>query len=316
MLKVIAKLVNVKLEDAPIPAEQAYTKETKAKYLRLPALTLPGDIVIYETTAIARHLARSSPLYKSDNEANMALIDSWMSVLKDEGEKLCHEVILPILGHKEYTNRSYNEALSGFKAFLKNFNKIDTYLVGSSMTIADLYAASIFHYAFALILDEGIRKAFPKLAAWYQKVANEPAFVEFFGVPRFCKIALKPLLPPAEEAKAEKKPEKKAEKKPEKKPEEGEEDEEAAPKKVVNPLDQLKPSPFDLDAFKRAFLANKTPETRRAYIRENFWKMFDAEGWALWLFEYIKAEGEGEILYKTSNLLGGFLWVCDSGNPA
>ncbi len=308
-------MTNQKFEEVALTHEQAVSKETKAKYTKLPALVLAGDNMIYETTNIARFLARNTPLYKSENETNMALIDSWMGLFKEETEKLCAEVIMPVLGHKPYTNRSYNEALACFKSFLPKLKNMGDYLVGSSLTIADLYAAAMLHFPFALLIDEGQRKAFPKFADWYKKVASDPAFVEVFGIPRFCKTAMKPLLPPQEEHKPEAKAEKKAEKKPEKKAEKkekkaeaGEEEEEEAPKKKLNPLDQLPPSPFDLDSFKREFLANKTAETRRKYIQEKFWNKFDPNGWGLWYLDYMKAEGECEVLYKTANLLGGFIW--------
>ena len=36
---------------------------------------------------------------------------------------------------------------------------------------------------------------------------------------------------------------------------------------------------------------------------------YDPEGWALWFIDYIKAEGEGQKLLFTGNLMNGFLQV-------
>jgi len=316
MLKVIAKKVGVTLEDEVIAAELAHTKETKAKYPKLPALILPGGHTLYDSTVIARHLARNHALYKSENEINMSLTDNWLELLKDEaGCNFYDKVIFPILGHKGYTNRSYNEALAAFKAFLARLNKMGEFLVGSSMTIADIYGASVLFLPFALLIDEGQRKGFAKLAEWFKRITSDPDFVQFFGIPRFCKTVMKPLLPPTEEEekaekKAEKAPKKKSEDKAEKPAKEADEDEDEEPKKKeANPLDLLKPSSLNIDDFKRAFFANKTADKKREFIRDTFWKTFDAEGWALWYMDYVKAEGECEVLFKTSNLLGGFLWV-------
>ena len=307
------------MEDVVIKKEQMMSKEVKSKYLRLPALSLSEDVVIYETTAIARHLARNHGLYKGD-DAHMAQIDSWMELIKSEVfEKAYDGVIFPILGHKPYTNKSFADAMATFKSFLPRLNKIENYLVGPSLTIADLYAAAMLHLPFGLVIDEGMHKSFAKLNAWFLKVTHEPAYVEFFGIPRFCKVALKPILPPTEELMAHKastdgakEPEKaKTKDKPKDGAEakDGEEDDDAPKKKPPNPLDILPPSPFSLDDFKREFLANKTQPTRRAYIKEKFWSKFDPNGWAIWYVDYIKAEGEGDVLYKTSNLLAGFLYV-------
>ena len=273
--------------------------------------------MLFETTVIARHLARNSPLYKGTDE--LSLIDSWMEVFKSEVfDKLYPGAIFAILGYAPYTNKSYNEALSAFKSLLPRLDKVGDFLVGNSLSIADIYAVAVLKYPFALLIDDGLKKNFAKFTAWYTKIANEPAFVEEFGIPRFCKVALKPVLPPTEAA-AEEKPEKKEKKKDaekkkekkeeEKKPEADEGDDDAPKKKPPNPLDILPPSPFDIDNFKREFLANKTPETKRKYLQTTFFEKFDANGWALWYCDYIKAEGEGEVLYKTSNLMGGFLCV-------
>ena len=308
----IGKLVNVKFEEELIPCEKAHAKETKSKYPKLPAMILPGEIMIFETTAIARSLARNSPLYKSETEANMALIDSWMELVKSEMEKVYEDVIFPILGHKPYYTKAYKETLASFKAFLPRMNKIEEFIVGKTMTIADIYTAAMLHIAFALIIDEGQRKAFGKLTTWFKKISSDPNYVEFFGIARFCKTALSPIMPPADdEEKAPKKEEKKAEKKAEKteKDEEDDGDEEGSKKKPPNPLDLLKPSSMVLDDVKREFFLNKTSVTRREYVKEQLWKKFDPEGWALWFIDYIKAEGEGQKLLFTGNLMNGFLQV-------
>jgi elongation factor 1-gamma len=298
----------VKLDEEIIKKENAFTKDVKSKYPILPALLLPGDLIIFETTAIMRHLARNSPLYNGKDE--LGLIDSWMELFKVEiFEKGYSKVIFPILGYTGYTLKEFNEGMTNFKSFLPRLNKVGEYLVGSTLSIADIFAAALLHLPMALIVEEGMRKAFSKMTAWYNKVANDPTFVEVFGIPRFCKIALKPVLPPTEE-KAGEAPQAEEKAKPgKKKNEDDDDDEEEKKKKEVNPLDQLKPSPFNLDDFKREFLANKTAEKRREYIKNVFFKKFDADGWALWLLQYDKIAGECEVLFKTSNLMDGFLTV-------
>lgn len=44
---------------------------------------------------------------------------------------------------------------------------------------------------------------------------------------------------------------------------------------------------------------------------EQFFKDFDPNGWSIWEMKYQKAEGEGTVMFKTSNLLKGFLVRCD-----
>lgn len=318
----IAKKVGTTLTEEVIPKAEACSKETKAKYPKLPALVLGGDHVIFGTSVIARHLARKNPLYAIDNEASMAMIDSWMELIHSEiADKLYSEAIMPILGRKSYTNKCFNDAVTAFRAFVPaHMKNLGEHLVGTTLTIADIYTAGFLFMPFALLIDEGQRKAFPKFAEWFKHVTADPDFAAIFGIPRYCKTSMKPVLPAEEcDKKAEKEKEKtekkdkkdKKEKEKAKKPEaEAEEAGDDEPKKKPpNPLDLLKPSSMNLDDMKREFLANKTAETRRAYIRDTFWKKFDAEGWALWFTDYVKGEGEGQVLYKTANLMAGFLWV-------
>lgn len=330
--------MGVAFEDKMIPCDKVCTKETKAQYPYLPALVISEGQTIYGTTTIARYLARSNPLYKSENEVNVASIDSWLGILDGESNKIAAHVIAPILGHGEFSNKAFHETLGNFKNFLRHLNNVGDFLVGSTMTIADLYGAAILFYPFALVIDDGLKKAIPKVLEWYKKVTADPDFAAVYGLPRFCKVLVKPSIPSIEEKQKEKdkkekkakkkdssdsssssdeekkeKKDKKKDKKDKGKEKKGDkEDEEEAPKKKQNPLDQLPPTPFNLDNFKRSFFENKTPETRRKFLQENFWPKFDDKGWALWYLDYIKAEGECQVLYMTSNLLGGFIWRIDT----
>eukprot|EP00826_Nyctotherus_ovalis_P044242 TRINITY_DN4767_c0_g1_i1.p2 TRINITY_DN4767_c0_g1~~TRINITY_DN4767_c0_g1_i1.p2 ORF type:complete len:399 (+),score=150.65 TRINITY_DN4767_c0_g1_i1:312-1508(+) len=313
-----------------IPCDQVCTKETKSKYPYLPALVIAEGKTIYGVSAIARYLARNNPLYKSENEANMAAVDSWMGILDEESRAVANNVIAPVLGHGEYSNKIYHESLGNFKSFLRHMNEMGEFLVGTSMTIADLYGAATLFYPFALVVDDGLKKSIPKVAGWYSRVVADPDFAAVYGAPRFCKVALKPVLPSVEDKLKEKEKKDKKDKKKEKKgssdeeskekkgkkdkkdKKDEEEEEEGPKKKPPNPLDLLPPTPFNLDNFKRSFFENKTSETRRKFLQERFWKEFDDKGWALWYLDYVKAEGECEVLYKTSNLLGGFIWRIDT----
>ncbi len=40
---------------------------------------------------------------------------------------------------------------------------------------------------------------------------------------------------------------------------------------------------------------------------KELFKQFDANGYSVWRLDYIKAEGECEVMYQTSNLLVGFI---------
>lgn len=42
-----------------------------------------------------------------------------------------------------------------------------------------------------------------------------------------------------------------------------------------------------------------------------FWENYDPNGFSIWYVKYIKAEGEGKVLFMTNNLKNGFLQRLD-----
>jgi Elongation factor 1 gamma, conserved domain. len=118
--------------------------------------------------------------------------------------------------------------------------------------------------------------------------------------------------PGQEEEKKEEKPAKGADKKKEEKPAKKEEkpakkqeeaEEKPAATQEKNPLDLLPPSTFNLFDFKTLFVNAKDKKEAMDF----FWKNFDPNGYSIWNVLYEKAEGEGKVLFLTSNLMNGFL---------
>lgn len=83
---------------------------------------------------------------------------------------------------------------------------------------------------------------------------------------------------------------------------------EEKPIKMGNPLDSLPQSAFSLFDFKTLFV-NATD--KMAAMKE-FWETFDPAGYSLYQVKYEKYEGEGEVLFRTSNLNNSFLQRLDT----
>lgn len=113
----------------------------------------------------------------------------------------------------------------------------------------------------------------------------------------------------AEKKEEHKAVEKKAEGGQRKKSGAGDEEDEAPKKKEVNPLDVLPPTTFDLYSFKTFFVNHKD---KRGEAIKFFFDNYDREGYCIYFLSYIKAEGEGTILWQTSNLMNGFLQRIDN----
>lgn len=107
-----------------------------------------------------------------------------------------HEVVLPILGvGKPVDNKTFTDGLKKLKEqakVLDTYLKGKEWLVGSKMTIADIYLGSSIATAFQLVLDAGFRKAMPNLAKWFERFTSEKSIVKRFGKIKACEKGLKP----------------------------------------------------------------------------------------------------------------------------
>lgn len=170
------------------------------------------------------------------------------------------------------------------------------YLVGDHITVADIVAGVALILPYQVALDGGFRKAMPNTAQWLENLVKLPEFVSRFGNVKFAAKTVKPqLTQAAPKEKEQAKPA--AQKKPEG-------DEEEPKKKEANPLDVLPPTPFDLFAFKTFFVNHKD---KRGEGMKFFFENYDKEGYSIYFVHYDKYEGEGVVLYQTSNMMNGFL---------
>ena len=81
-------------------------------------------------------------------------------------------------------------------------------------------------------------------------------------------------------------------------------EEAAAPKKDINPLDALPPSPWNFFDFKTLYVNH--PDKAGGGIEE-LKKQYDPEGYTFWYTKYDKFGTEGQVMYKFENLMKGFL---------
>ena len=137
----------------------------------------------------------------------------------------------------------------------------NTYLVGHSVTLADIVMTCNLYMGFARIMTKNFTSEFPHVERYFWTMVNQPNFKKVLGdvkqaesVPPVQKKAPPPKEQKPKEAKKEA-PKPKAVEKPE--------EEEEAPKpkpkpKPKNPLDLLPPSKMILDEWKRLYSNTKT----------------------------------------------------------
>jgi elongation factor 1-gamma len=143
----------------------------------------------------------------------------------------------------------------------------------------------------------------PNVASWIEAYIKLPEVVSRIGNVKFSAKAIKPVL--AEKKKEEVKapaPAKKAEKPA------GDDDEVKVPS-GKNPLDKLPPTNFVLPDFKTYFV--NLGDNKATKGMDHFFQNYDPEGYCIFFVHYDKYEGEGVVLYQTSNLMNGFLQRMD-----
>ena len=80
-----------------------------------------------------------------------------------------------------------------------------SWIVGDSVTLADLACACVLTPLFQLVLDAQARKGIKEIAKWFESVTKLPQFLKSAGKIHMCATALKPLgLEEPAEAKADK----------------------------------------------------------------------------------------------------------------
>jgi len=277
---------------------------------------------IFESSAIARHFARISgtPLLGS-TEYEEALVNQWVDFAASEIDLPAGVWLYPILGYIEFNAEATNLAKGDIRRVLQILNDhlaTRTFLVGERLSLADIVVGTSLVYLFKHVLDAGFRKPFAHVVRWFNTLVNQQNFLDVIGeVTLTTKMAAatpkegapveeKKEKPKKEKKPAEPKPEKKEKAKPKKEEEEEEESfNDPEPPKGSNPLDQLPPTSFVLDEWKRQYSNNDG-----AVSIKWFFDNVDKEGYSVWFCDYLYNEEQTQ-LFMTCNLVGGFLQRLD-----
>ncbi|KAH7834965.1 hypothetical protein Vadar_021459 [Vaccinium darrowii] len=288
---------------------------------KVPVLETP-DGPIFESNAIARYVARlkdASVLYGS-SPYETAQIEQWIDFASLEIDASILRWFIPRAGFAVYLPPAEEAAISALKRALGALNThlaSNTYLVGHSVTLADIIMTCNLVLGFNRIMTKSFTSEFPHVERYFWTMLNQPKFHKILGDKKQAES-----VPPVQSAKKPSqtkesaKPKAKDEPKKETKKESvkpkqevvGEEEEEAPKQKPKNPLDLLPPSKMILDDWKRLYSNTKTNFHEVAI--KGFWDMYDPEGYSLWFCDY-KYNEENTVSFVTLNKVGGFLQRMD-----
>ncbi|KQK17900.1 hypothetical protein BRADI_1g37490v3 [Brachypodium distachyon] len=277
---------------------------------KVPVLETP-DGAVFESNAIARYVARSkgdSPLF-GGSLIDYAHVEQWMDFSATEIDGNIARWLYPRLGYMPYVPASEEIGIAGLKRSLGALNThlaSTTFLVGHSVTLADITMTCNLYHGFARLLTKTFTSEFPHVERYFWTMVNQPNFKKVIG-----EVKQAEAVPPVQKKPAPaKEPKAKEVKAPKEapKPVVDAAEEEAPKPKPKNPLDLLPPSKMVLDDWKRLYSNTKT--NFREVAIKGFWDMYDPEGYSLWFCDY-KYQDENTVSYVTLNKVGGFLQRMD-----
>merc|ERR1712028_21414 len=168
---------------------------------KVPVLETPEGCV-FESNAIFRYVMRSSlatSLYGA-TPLEAAQVDQWIDFSANELELAIGAWVYPILGYVAFDFKATEKAQKDVQSALK---VLDTFLVGESVSGADIAVACALVNPAKLVFDAAFRKGFPNVFRWFTTCVNQPEFSAVLGAVELCTEA--------KSAKPEKKKKKKKE---------------------------------------------------------------------------------------------------------
>ncbi|KAI9300163.1 hypothetical protein BJ944DRAFT_253308 [Cunninghamella echinulata] len=266
-----------------------------------------NEVDLFESSSIAYYAAakKADTTLLGSTPEEKALVLQYIFFSENEISNNLGGWLYPILGYMPYLKPASDAATDRTKRALDVLNKIlltKTYLVGESITLADIVVVAALSVGFTTVFDKAIRDQYKNVTRYYTTIVGKEHFKTFLpNGSQLVETAMK-YTPPKKEKKETKKPEA-AQPKKEKKPEAAAADAEEAPKPAPKPkskLDLLPPSKFIMDEWKRMYSNNNTDVAMKW-----FWENHDAEGYSIWRVDY-KYPEDLTLVFMSNNLIGGF----------
>lgn len=148
-------------------------------FQKIPAIT-HGDLTLFESTAILRYLDRTFPgpgLWPADSRA-AALCDQWVSAVNDSLVNSALRYLANHFGFLPVPQEMADKYLAKAREVVPVFDRQlggSRYLVGDSVTAADLFLAPIVFYFPAVPGLREIGEATPNLGRWARAMAVRPS---------------------------------------------------------------------------------------------------------------------------------------------
>lgn len=265
-----------------------------------------ADGPLFESNAIAYYVALKNKCLLGSSAIEQAQVVQWMAVADNEVQPVVAAWYYPLMGYAPMNEQVIKKAKEDIKKVLTVLDKAlapKTFLVGESVTLADIVLACTLSTLFVKLMEPKDREPFVNVMRWFITCVNQKNFKKVMGETVLCvktvePQAAKPTSAPVPAAASLATAASHVQ---------NDDDEEAAPKpKEKNPLDLLPPTKFNLEEWKRFYSNNDTRPTAIDW----FWQNYDAEGYSMWKVDY-KYNDELTLVFMTCNLVNGLFQRMD-----
>ena len=192
-LKALAAYADVPLTKVPIDQKQTPLL-LPVKY-KTPAIKASGGLWLTEFGAVLRFLGASLgtdlyPKYQNLSFANekASKIDSWLDFCVSTLDEQYGLQVVDQLA-KNYDQKTFEEITKGLTSELKGLEqhlKKHTWLVGNTISLADVVVASTLKYFFETTLEASQRASFPATLRWFETCLAQPFMEKSFGSCVYC----------------------------------------------------------------------------------------------------------------------------------
>lgn len=185
-LALVEKNVDYELEEVDIFADDGPPADYLAlhPFGRIPCL-LDGDFYLYETAAICRYVDEAfvGPALQPAEPAPRARMTQITSALDHYGYRpmvwdvYVQRAVIPA-GGGQADEELISAALPQIEILLRQLDDwlgAGEFLVGDSLTLADLHAYPMLRYFIETAEGEILLKAFPRLAGWISRMQARPS---------------------------------------------------------------------------------------------------------------------------------------------
>ncbi|XP_036392477.1 elongation factor 1-gamma-like [Megalops cyprinoides] len=297
---------------------------------KVPAFEENG-FQIQESSAIANYVAND--VLRGTSPQEKALVQQWVNFAEGEIVPSMAAWVYPTMGVancNEQASKKAKEAVLGVLSILNEHLLPRTFLVGDTVTLADISVVCALLLLYKQVLEPPVRQAYQNVTRWFCTCIHQPQFSAVLGDITLCEVLAEGKPHPQPEVFALNVPRARilffevadyfyaVSSKLKVTPESAEDPPKTEPSKDVVVEEEVEngyvfysptpppPSSFILDEFKRKYSNEDTLTVALPYL----WEKLDREGWSLWYSEYKYPSELGQV-FMSCNLITGMFQRLD-----